>query len=229
MITINALTLRYGSTTALDGVTMHLTERAVHGLVGISGAGKSSLLGAVYGVVAPDSGSITRAGHPLRRHDMAYLEAEPRFYEGLTGRDMLDLTAHYLTTYDPEPLVRLFGLPVDRQIATWPDEMKKRLALTLTLMQRKPLLLLDEPFEGLDGECLGAMQELLLERRAEGATLLVASQRLAELEPLADDIRLLDRGRITAEYRRGEYARANGALEELLARHFLTPFNGKIS
>lgn len=229
MITIDSLTVRYGSLTALDGVTMHLSERAVHGIVGVNGAGKSSLFNALYGFVTPASGSVTRSGHPLRRRDMAYLEGENFFYDGMTGRDMLDLAAHYHPTSDPAPYVRLFALPVDRPIATWSAGMKKKLALTVTLMQRKPVLLLDEPFNGLDMESLYAAQQLILQRRAEGATVLVSSHLLTTLETLCDDIRLLDDGRITAEYRREEYPRAASELEEMFHRHYLTHFNGKIN
>ena len=233
MITIDALTVRYGSLTVLDGLTMHLSERAVHGVVGVDGAGKSSLLRAVYGIITPDSGSVTRAGHPLRRRDMAYLEDEPRFYDGVTGRDLPDLTAHCHPSSDPSsdpaPYVRLFALPVDRPIAAWPAGMRKKLALTVALMQRKPLLLLDEPFDGLDAQSLYTVRQLIAQCRDEGSTVLVTSQRLATLEPLCDDIRLLDEGRVTAEYRRGEYARAAGELEKFFARHYLTCYHGKIN
>lgn len=229
MITIDSLTVRYGSLTALDGLTMHLPERAVHGLVGVNGAGKTSLFNALYGFVTPAGGSVTRSGHPLRRREMAYLESENLFYDGMTGRDMLDLTVHYHPTSDPAPYVRLFALPVDRPVAEWSAGMRKKLALTVTLMQRKPVLLLDEPFNGLDMESLCAAQQLILQRRAEGATILVSSHLFSTLEPLCDDIRLLDGGRITAEYRRGEYRRAAGELEEMFHRHYLTLFNGKIS
>lgn len=229
MITIDSLTVRYGSLTALDGLTMHLPERAVHGLVGVNGAGKTSLFNALYGFVTPAGGSVTRSGHPLRRREMAYLESENLFYDGMTGRDMLDVAAHYHPTSDPAPYVRLFALPVDRPVAEWSAGMRKKLALTVTLMQRKPVLLLDEPFNGLDMESLCAAQQLILQRRAEGATVLVSSHRFSTLEALCDDIRLLDGGRITAEYRRGEYRRAAGELEEMFHRHYLTHFNGKIS
>lgn len=236
MITIDSLTVRYGSVTALDGITMHLTERAVHGVVGAGGAGKSSLLATIYGLVIPESGSITRSGHPLPRRGMAYLEAEPHFYDGLTGRDLLDLTARFHPSSDPESFVRRFGLPVDRPIAAWPAAVRKMLALSVVMMQRKPLLLLDEPFDGLDAAQCRAVRELLAQCRDEGATVLVTSQRPATLATLCDDIRLLDNGRITAEYRRGEYAGATAAwgkteaLEELLRQNGPAPFDkGKIN
>ena len=95
MITIDALRVRDGERTPLDGVTMLLTANAVHG---IAGEGRSELLRAVYGLAVPESGSVTSGGHPLRRRDMAYLEAEPRFWPGLTAGDCLGLVRRYHPT-----------------------------------------------------------------------------------------------------------------------------------
>lgn len=92
MITIDALRICDGERTPLDGVTMLLTANAVHG---IAGEGRSELLRAVYGLAVPESGSVTSGGHPLRRRDMAYLEAEPRFWPGLTAGDCLGLVRRY--------------------------------------------------------------------------------------------------------------------------------------
>lgn len=103
MITIDALRVRDGERTPLDGVTMLLTANAVHG---IAGEGRSELLRAVYGLAVPESGSVTSGGHPLRRRDMAYLEAEPRFWPGLTAGDCLGLVRRYHPASDR---LRCFG------------------------------------------------------------------------------------------------------------------------
>ena len=94
MITIDALRIRDGERTLLDGVTMHLPANAVHG---IAGEGRSALLWALYGLVVSDAGRITLGGHPLRRCDVGFAEAEPRFWPGLTVRDCLDLAVRYLS------------------------------------------------------------------------------------------------------------------------------------
>ena len=108
MITIDALRICDGERTPLDGVTMLLTANAVHG---IAGEGRSELLRAVYGLAVPESGSVTSGGHPLRRRDMAYLEAEPRFWPGLTAGDCLGLVRRYHPASDPAPLLRRRGRP----------------------------------------------------------------------------------------------------------------------
>lgn len=108
MITIDALRICDGERTPLDGVTMLLTANAVHG---IAGEGRSELLRAVYGLAVPESGSVTSGGHPLRRRDMAYLEAEPRFWPGLTAGDCLGLVRRYHPASDPAPLLRQLPVP----------------------------------------------------------------------------------------------------------------------
>ena len=102
--------------------------------------------------------------------------------------------------------------------------MRRKLARAATLMQRREVVLLDEPFNGLDMESLYVAQRLILRRRDEGATILITSHLLPTLTPVADDIRLLDGGRITAEYRRGEYTRAERELEALFHARYTNLF-----
>ena len=218
MITIDSLSVRRDGRTLSDGVTMHLAEGAVHGFSGTDDAVWTALFDALFGLVRPDAGGVTRFGRPLRRSETAYLERRIRFFDGLTVRDLLDLTARRHPGSDPETCIRLLGLPPDRQLTALP-----------AAVQRKPVLLLDEPFDGLDAESLEAAQRLILRRQAEGATVLVASRLLPALEPVCDDIRLTDGGRIAAEYRRGEYARAGQELERLFALRYGVTTSGKIS
>ena len=229
MITIDSLSVRRDGRTLSDGVTMHLAEGAVHGFSGTDDAVWTALFDALFELVRPDAGGVTRFGRPLRRSETAYLERRIRFFDGLTVRDLLDFTARRHPGSDPETCIRLLGLPPDRQLTALPAAVQRKTALAATLMQRKPVLLLDEPFDGLDAESLESAQRLILRRQAEGATVLVASRLLPALEPVCDDIRLTDGGRIAAEYRRGEYARAGQELERLFALRYGVTTSGKIS
>lgn len=205
MITIDALRISVGQETLLDGVTMHLTANAVHGIMG---DGRGTLLRAVYGLLTPQSGSITAAGHPLQRHDMAYLEADPQFLPGLTARDCIDLVRRYNPDADPAPLLRSFAVSSDAEAAALPPPERKRLALVLVLMRRKRVLLLDEPFRGLDTEARFALQRQILLLGTEGRTLLVASESIAPLDGICDDLYVLGGGGVRGRYEHYELSRA---------------------
>ena len=205
MITIDALRICDGERTLLDGVTMHLPANAVHG---IAGEGRSVLLQALYGLVVPDAGRITLGGHPLRRCDVGFAEAEPRFWPGLTVRDCLDLAVRYNPGSNPAAMLRRLPVPLDAEAAALPGAERKRLALILLLMQRKRVLLLDEPFCGLDAESVFVVQQLILQLGCEGRTLLVAADSLALLDGICDDLYVLGGGGVRGRYEHYEFARA---------------------
>lgn len=204
MITIDALRVRDRERTPLDGVTMLLTANAVHG---IAGEGRSELLRAVYGLAVPESGSVTSGGHPLRRRDMAYLEAEPHFWPGLTAGDCLGLVRRYHPASDPAPLLRRLPVPPAAKAVSMPPNERKRLALVLLLLNPKRVLLLDEPFRGLDVESAFMLRQLILQLGSEGRTVLVAA-RLAELDGICDDFYVLGGGGVRGRYEHYEFARA---------------------
>ena len=204
MITIDALRVRDGEQTPLDGVTMLLTANAVHG---IAGEGRSVLLRAVYGLLTPESGRISAGGRPLRRRDMAYLEAEPHFWPGLTARDCIDLVRRCNPASDPAPLLKRLPVPPDAEAAGMSPAERKRLALVLLLMRHKQVLLLDEPFRGLDVESAFMLRQLILQLGSEGRTVLVAA-RLAELDGICDDFYVLGGGGVRGRYEHYEFARA---------------------
>ena len=204
MISIDALRICDGERRLLDNVTMHLPANAVHG---IAGEGRSALLKALYGLITPDAGRITAGGHPLRRCDVGFAEAEPRFWPGLTVRDHFDLAIRYAPGANPAAMLRRLPVPLDVEAAALPEAERKRLALILLLVRPKRVLLLDEPFRGLDVESAFMLRQLILQLGSEGRTVLVAA-RLEELDGICDDFYVLGGGGVRGRYEHYEFARA---------------------
>ena len=197
MITIDSLRIRDGKRMLLDGVTMHLPQSAVHG---IAGEGRGALLRAIYGDLQPEAGTISEAGHPLQRREMALLEADPRFWPGLTARDCIGLVRWFDRKVNPEALLRRFPVPLDTEAASLGAEARKHLGIILTLMRGKRILLLDEPFRELAPERIFVMQQLLLHLGSEGRTVILTSTRIPLIEGVCDDLYLLGGGKVLARY-----------------------------
>lgn len=227
MITIDTLTVRIGGRTILDRLTMHLTEGAVHGITGIGGAGKTTLLDTLCGYVPATSGSISRNGRPLRRRETAYLDSDGFLYPGMTGRDWIDLIRHYHPASDPAPYTDLFALPLDEEVSEWSPDMKKRLAVAATFMQEKEVVLLDEPFNGLEAETVHVVRHLIAAAGRAGRTVLVASHVFPMLETVADDLFVIDGGSVAARYDRADFIRADRELEMLFRRRYDAVFTKK--
>jgi len=212
MISIEGVTVRYGSTPVLAGVELAAAEGRVHGLVGRNGAGKTTLLDTLYGFVRPASGTIRFRGEPLRRRHVGYLPAESHFYPGITGREYLGVFRSGGRGFDVEAWSRVFELPLDRLVETYSLGMRKKLALLGVLALARPVLILDEPFNGLDLETNQLLLRLLRELADAGSTILVTSHVLGSLTGGCGEIHLLSAGRITRSFLPPDF----GSIEEAL-------------
>ena len=191
MITVDGLTVRYGDVTALSGVSVALDEGRVHGIIGRNGAGKTTFLEALHGLVRVDAGRVVRDGAPLSRGDVAYLPAQPHFYPRLTGREYLAVFRAGPRGFDADGWNELFELPLERLVDTYSLGMRKKLALMGTLSLGRPILLLDEPYNGLDLQSNQVLARLLRALAGAGKTVLVTSHVLGSLTETCDEIHLL--------------------------------------
>ncbi|MBR6184202.1 MAG: ATP-binding cassette domain-containing protein [Bacteroidales bacterium] len=204
MLTIDNLSVSYGTHTVLSQLDLSLERGGIHGIVGFNGAGKTTLLNAIYGIPAQRD-CIRFDGMPLSRRDIAYLETESYFYSRITGRDYLKLFQARSGGFDFETLCSVFSLPLDHFVDSYSTGMKKKLALTGILSLDRKVLLLDEPFNGLDLESVSVLQLALRKLRAAGKLVVVTSHILESLSPLCDAIHLLQDGRIYKSYLPVEY------------------------
>jgi ABC-2 type transport system ATP-binding protein len=198
----------YGSVVAVNDVSFGVGP-GITGLLGPNGAGKSTILGMVAGLLPPSTGRVTLLGAPAWRHPNVYrqvgLVPERETVPGyLTGRAFVGYAARLHHLPDPDAAARRaielveLTAAADRPTATYSKGMKQRIVLATALVHDPPVLLLDEPFNGLDPRQRLQMLALLRELAAEGRTILFSSHILEEVERLADRVLVVYAGRLAA-------------------------------
>jgi heme exporter protein A len=199
-----SLSRRYGRRWALSDVSFAVPTGAVVMLAGRNGSGKSTLLRVLATALRPDHGSARVAGHDVRherervRHEVALLGHQSFHYEALSARENLAVAAGFLgRPYDASLLARV-GLEAraDDPVLSFSAGMRKRLALARVLLQRKPLVLLDEPYGELDPPGFALLDGVIAELRARGATVIMATHLVDRGRLLCDHALLLEEGRL---------------------------------
>ncbi len=216
MITTEHLTKKYKNFVSVNQVSLHIRKGSIYGFLGPNGAGKSTTMKMLLGLTAPTKGSFSIDGKhfPEDRMDIlkeigSFIEA-PSFYANLTGRENLDVIRRILRLpkESVEDALELVGLTEfgDRLAKKYSLGMKQRLGLAGALLGRPPVLILDEPTNGLDPSGIHEIRELV--KSLPGlydCTILISSHMLSEIELMADDIGILNHGRLLFE----------GSLDEL--------------
>ncbi|WP_459736747.1 ATP-binding cassette domain-containing protein [Streptomyces sp. E-15] len=201
---------RFGAVRALRGLDLAVAEGTVCGLLGPNGAGKTTAVRLLTTLLRPDGGSARVAGHDLVREAAAVrrrigVTGQYASVDGdLTGRENLRLFARLHRVRGPaararaDELLERFGLTgaADRRASTYSGGMRRRLDLAASLVRRPDVLFLDEPTTGLDPASRARVWQAVRELKAEGTTVLLTTQYLEEADRLADDIALVDRGRV---------------------------------
>ncbi|SNR78628.1 oleandomycin transport system ATP-binding protein [Haloechinothrix alba] len=206
------LVKRFGQTTALDGVDLAVRPGTVLGLLGPNGAGKTTAVRVLATLLQPDAGHAAVRGYDVVRqaHQVRQLVGLTGQYasvdEALTGVENLVLIGRLLgmprkrAKQRAHELLAQFNLSdaADRAVKTYSGGMRRRLDLAASLVGRPPLLFLDEPTTGLDPRARSELWELIRNLVAEGVTVLLTTQYLDEADALADEIVVIDEGRVIA-------------------------------
>ena len=212
MIRAEGLGKRFGTTTALDGFDLEVPPGTVHGLLGPNGAGKTTAVRILGTLLRPDAGRATVAGHDLLRHPervrarIGLVGQQAAVDEQLSGRQNLEMFGrlHHLgaaagRSRAAELLTR-FDLveAADRPAGKYSGGMRRRLDLAVGLLTGPAVLFLDEPTTGLDPRARNEVWRVIRSLAAEGTTVLLTTQYLAEADQLADRLAVIDRGRVVA-------------------------------
>jgi ABC-2 type transport system ATP-binding protein len=195
MLTISELVAGYPGKEVLQRLNLHLDSGRIHGLVGLNGSGKTTLLRSISGIMKPFSGTISYSDRKLLPNQVSYLETEPYFYHGITGREYLRLfNVNREVRFDPQQLSELFSLQLDVLIDGYSTGMKKKLGLMAVLMMNRQVILLDEPFNGLDLESARTLSMLLLNWNNPDKVILITSHIIETLKETCSAIHFLNNG-----------------------------------
>ena len=208
-VSVNGVEKSYGAVKALRNVSFDLGPGRLSALVGHNGAGKTTLIKLMLGLIHAERGTVRvldedpAAGEFSARRQLGYLPENVAFNAALTGRETLAFYAR-LKQIKPAsawPLLERVGLmhAADRRVGTYSKGMRQRLGLAQALLGRPRVLLLDEPTTGLDPALRQTFYEILNELRDDGATVLISSHALNELEDRAEHVLIMNRGQLVAQ------------------------------
>jgi ABC-2 type transport system ATP-binding protein len=212
MLSIDSLQVRYGDMAVLSGLSLQLEPGQVHGLMGRNGEGKTTLLDAIFGLVHLSAGSIHFRGAPIRSCDVGYLQTQNFFYPKITGREYLRIFQSRQPAFDVEAWSQILDVPLDRFVERYSKGMQKKLAFLGILSLGRPVLMLDEPFNGLDLETNHLMGRLLPMVAETGKTVLLTSHILESLTRSCDRIHLLAGGAVTGTYHPADFDRLDAVM-----------------
>lgn len=203
-IETHLLTKHYRRTVALDKVTLEIPENAVYALVGANGAGKTTLIRLLMNIFPPSAGSATVlggassevSGHAFKR--IGYVSENQEMLDSLTIGGLLNYVRPFYPDWDRQleaQLVQQFDLPLDRKLKHLSRGMRMKAALASVLAYRPALIVLDEPFSGLDPLVRDELIESLKQRSAE-TTIFLSSHDMSEVESFATHVGFLEEGRL---------------------------------
>ncbi len=207
LIQTRGLAKSYGALQAVRGLDLAVQPDRITGFLGRNGAGKSTTIKMLLGMIRPTAGSATVLGYDIAdpaqslqlRRRVAYVGEDKRLYDYMTVEQIIRFTSSFYDDWSADSargLLRKFELPANRKIKSLSKGMRTKLALLLAFARRPALLILDEPSEGLDPVAVEQLLEILVSQSAEGAAIFFSSHQIAEVERVADDVCIIEKGNL---------------------------------
>jgi ABC-2 type transport system ATP-binding protein len=209
---LRAVTKRYRGIPAVENVSFTAHAGEVTGYLGPNGSGKSTTLKMIVGLIAPSEGEILFAGKPVaqdfvaHRRRLGYVPEDAQIYGHLTGAEYLEMVGQLRGIEEKtlarkiDGFLRLFSLAGDRyvQISSYSKGMRQKILIAAALLHNPDLLLLDEPFTGLDVSSALVLRDLIHELAARGKTVLFSSHELDVVERVSSRVVILHKGHVVA-------------------------------
>lgn len=214
---------------ALDGLTLTVPEGSVFGFIGLNGAGKTTTIRILAGLTPRDSGTVQVMGRPVGGAGSEYKRAigfvldEPLYFDWMAPADYLRFVGVMYGVPEPdvrtrvEELLEFFELAERRndQIRTFSTGMKKKISLAAAVIHQPKLIILDEPFEGIDALAANAIKEGLSMMASRGTTIMITSHVLDTVERFCTDVGIIHRGKLLLQSRTSEIrSRVRDTLEQ---------------
>ena len=228
MLYIDHLTKSYGQKKAVDDLTLHIAPGGIYGFIGHNGAGKTTTLRSVAGIQSFDSGEITIGGRSIRtdpiacKQMMGYIPDNPDLYDYMTGVRFLNFIADIYGISAEDRKRRIDDMAgrleltddLGQPIASYSHGMKQKLAVVATWLHRPRLILMDEPFVGLDPMASRLLKDMMREVCNEGGAIFFSTHVLEVAEKLCDEIAIIRQGKLVRAGTMDE-VRGDESLEEV--------------
>ena len=228
MLNIEHLTKTYGEKKAVDDLSLHICPGEIYGFIGHNGAGKTTTIKACCGILQVDSGEITIDGVSVRENPLvckakiAYIPDNPDLYEFMTGIQFLNFIADIFGVDAAERQSRIrkysdaFELTDDlaQPISAYSHGMKQKLAVISALVHNPKLVIMDEPFVGLDPKASHLLKELMREICAQGGAIFFSTHVLEVAEKLCDKVAIIKDGKLIKSGTMEE-VKGDGSLESV--------------
>ena len=210
VIETDGLTKWYGTFAAVSDLSLHVEKGSITGFLGQNGAGKSSTIRMLLGMMRPTRGGGRVLGHDITdpsasvamRRRIAYVAEDKRLYDYMTVGQLIEFTRPFYPTWRVQverELLDEFRLPIDRPIKKLSKGMRTQTALLVAFARGADLLILDEPTEGLDPVATEKVLQLVVRASADGASVFFSSHQIAEVEQVADRVLMIERGRLVLD------------------------------
>lgn len=219
MLKIKNINFSYGDEQVLFGVSLELKPGHIYGILGANGAGKTTLFQIIYGLLAPSKGEIIFPGKPFDNSQIGYLETEPWFYPYMKGAEYIDFLSHENPAFNVGLWNEIFKLPLNKLIDSYSTGMKKKLALLGIISQNKSILLLDEPFNGLDLETVENFNLILKELKKENKIIVLTSHILEVLKINCDRISFLNKGLVQKTFHKPDFQNIDKYIKSVITKH----------
>jgi ABC-2 type transport system ATP-binding protein len=220
-LVVENLQKRFGQVVALDGISFSVEPGRIFGLLGANGAGKTTCMRIVLDILRPDGGSVTWQGKPniaLRRDTWGYLPEERGLYLRMKVIDVLRFFAALYgvpeaqATREVEEWLERFRVPEyrDRKVEELSKGNQQKIQFIAAILHDPDVLIMDEPFSGLDPVNVQLLKEAFLEMRDRGKTLIFSTHQMETVEELCESIAIIDRGRVVVSGQVRDVKRAMG-------------------